>query len=204
MRLSMLWCLPLILLLVGCGGGGEDDDFFTIKDPPESGDDSGGDDQDDGTAPPEDPVPPPEDPDPPPEDGLSDFARQMLNALNAERSAQGREPLTWSDRLANAAVRHCNDMSRNNHFSHTGTDGSTVGDRARDAGYDWNTVGENIAQGQRSIDQVMDDWMNSPGHRENILRDEFTQVGAAEVSFYWTQVFGRPSGVQQHALIVDQ
>ena len=75
-------------------------------------------------------------------------------------------------------------------FSHTGPDGSDFSERVRAAGYD-DPGGENIAQGQTSADEVMTDWMNSPGHRQNILDCSFRTLGVGEASDYWVQEFGR-------------
>jgi uncharacterized protein YkwD len=90
-------------------------------------------------------------------------------------------------------------MGDYNFFSHTGSDGLTVGDRVRNAGYDWSAVGENIAAGQQTINTVMMVWLESPGHCANIMRPIYTEFGAAsysvygsDYSIYWTQVFARP------------
>ena len=95
--------------------------------------------------------------------------------------------------LQAAAQGHCTDMSNNNFFSHTGSDGSQPWDRMSRAGYSWNFAGENIAVGQTSVADVMSSWMNSPGHRANILDSGFSHVGVARVGNYWAQVFGDSS-----------
>ena len=74
-------------------------------------------------------------------------ATTMVALINAKRSREGLAPLTWAPLLETAALRHINDMSDNGHFSHTGTDGSSVGQRVTDSGYTWRSVGENIAVG---------------------------------------------------------
>ncbi|MDX1438272.1 MAG: CAP domain-containing protein [Rubricoccaceae bacterium] len=126
---------------------------------------------------------------------------EMLVAVNQLR-AEGRdcggtyygpvEPLAWNRNLASAAIRHSNDMAEHDHFAHVGTDGSTVGDRVSQAGYEWREVGENIAHNQQSISEVVEAWANSSGHCANIMGDGFVEIGAAETDRYWTQVFGRP------------
>ena len=92
-------------------------------------------------------------------------------------------------------------MANNNFFSHTGSNGQSVGSRATQAGYVWSTVGENIAAGGSlsSVAAVVQAWVNSPGHCENLMRSSFTELGASKYSnntstygVYWTQVFGRP------------
>jgi hypothetical protein len=93
-------------------------------------------------------------------------------------------------------------MGRQNYFSHASLDGRTAGDRIEDAGYTWNTYGENIAAGQPTPEDVIDGWMSSSGHRANILDPNFCDIGvgyayvaASTYRHYWTQDFGRRSGV---------
>ena len=123
----------------------------------------------------------------------------MLSAVNRVRAAGATcgdvwyppvDPLVWDGRLATAAERHSADMSKNQHFDHRGTDGRAVGERVRRAGYDWRAVGENIARHQVSVDQVMRDWVKSPGHCRQLLSPNYLELGAAKAEGYWTQVFG--------------
>ncbi|WP_253938766.1 CAP domain-containing protein [Hahella sp. HN01] len=107
------------------------------------------------------------------------------------------EPLVWNCKLGAAATKHTEDMVNNNFFSHTGSDGSQVGDRTRAEGYNSWRVGENIAAGYESTQQVMAGWLKSPGHCSNIMGAEYTEMGAKKVStssasypHYWTSVFG--------------
>ena len=135
----------------------------------------------------------------------------MLDTVNAVR-AQARvcgsygsfptaQPLSWSCGLETAAVGHSMDMANNNFFSHTGSDGQSVGYRATGAGYTWSSVGENIAAGLSlsSVSAVVQAWVGSPGHCANLMRSNYTEIGASKFSnpasnynVYWTQVFGRP------------
>ncbi|NNF57222.1 MAG: CAP domain-containing protein [Rhodothermaceae bacterium] len=121
-----------------------------------------------------------------------------VNALRAEERQCGSErfapapPLVWNGRLHSAADAHTDDMASHDHFDHIGTDGSTVGDRVSREGYEWSRVGENIARGQQTIDEVVADWAESAGHCANLMNPSFAEFGAAEQEFYWTQVFGRP------------
>lgn len=108
-------------------------------------------------------------------------------------------PLQWDDSLSRAAFNHSSDMSTHNFFSHTGSDGSTPAQRATDEGFVFSTVGENIAAGQRTTGTVQQGWLESPGHCQNIMRPNYTHMGAscvldtgADFSRYWTVVFGRP------------
>merc|ERR1719476_279344 len=79
-------------------------------------------------------------------------------------------------------------------MSHTGGDGSSPGIRVTEQGYTWGTVAENVAAGQTSVPQVMTAWMNSPGHRSNILKNDIAHFGTAVVDNFWTQVFAAPLG----------
>lgn len=109
-------------------------------------------------------------------------------------------PVTWDDLIGQAALRHSTDMATHNHFDHTGTDGSSGGDRIADEGYIFRTWGENIAVGQRTVEDVVDAWLGSPGHCANIMRSQFAQMGAAGVrgdfsgfeALYWTLNFATP------------
>jgi len=81
-------------------------------------------------------------------------------------------------------------MNKNNYFSHTGLDGSTPGDRIRNAGYSWTAYGENIAKGYTTEQAVMDAWIKSEEHCINIMNPVFTELGAAKAGSYWVQEFG--------------
>ncbi len=139
---------------------------------------------------------------------LAATGRAMLAAVNAARARPrvcGSEsfgpapPLAWDDQLGAAALDHSSDMARQKYFSHEGKDGSTVGERARRAGYLWRRISENIAVGMPSAEQAMAGWLASPGHCANIMSLQLTEMGAAFAinndrgsRFYWTQVFGTP------------
>jgi uncharacterized protein YkwD len=101
--------------------------------------------------------------------------------------------------LVAAAQMHSEDMACNNYFSHTGLDGSTVGGRSTRQGYGWSFVGENIGAGYSSPEAVVQGWMNSPGHRANILSPDYTEIGIgyafsadSDYGTYWTAVFAKP------------
>ena len=94
-----------------------------------------------------------------------------------------------------AAQAHSADMVARAFYSHTSPGGSRPWDRAAAAGSTHRTIGENIACGQRSPAEVVDGWMNSPGHRANILKPDFTHIGigfagGGPAATYWTQLFG--------------
>ncbi|MFB9908061.1 CAP domain-containing protein [Allokutzneria oryzae] len=129
-------------------------------------------------------------PQPPP--APSGPAAKVTELVNQARSEAGCSALRIDERLANAAQRHSVDMAERNYFSHTSPDGASFVDRARAAGYA-SPGGENIAKGQRSAEQVMESWMQSSGHRANILNCQFTSLGMGldTRGWVWTQVFGR-------------
>ncbi|MFE5757367.1 CAP domain-containing protein [Streptomyces massasporeus] len=119
---------------------------------------------------------------------------QVLALVNKERAAAGCSPVTANDRLTRAADDYSDVMASSGVMSHTGPDGSTMTTRVEAAGYKWSTLGENIAQGQADAASVMKSWMNSPGHRANILNCSFKELGVG-VHFgdggpWWTQNFG--------------
>lgn len=97
--------------------------------------------------------------------------------------------IAWNEQLEKAAVSHSIHMNKHSHFSHTGKDGSTPGDRITKQNYAWVTYGENIAQGQQSEEQVMQSWLNSPGHCENIMNANFKDMAVGRSGDYWTQLF---------------
>ncbi|MBM7846401.1 CAP domain-containing protein [Herpetosiphon giganteus] len=142
----------------------------------------------------------------------ADFEAQVLTLVNQERAQAGCGALTVDSRLRTAAWLHSQDMAINNFFSHTGSNGSTVPQRITAQGYPWVRWGENIAAGNNSPQAAVNSWMNSPGHRANILNCNFTQTGIGyyyqandqgNICFddgtcangpyfhYWTQVFAR-------------
>jgi uncharacterized protein YkwD len=126
-----------------------------------------------------------------------DLIAQVVQLVNAERAAAGIAALTVDDRLAAAAAGHAADQASRNHLAHDGSDGSTVADRVGASGFRWRALGENVAAGYRDASSVVNGWMNSPGHRKNILNPAFTTVGvavagSADGTYYWTMDLGRP------------
>jgi len=130
----------------------------------------------------------------PPTPSASSDADQVLALVNTERAKEGCAPVTGNDQLTTAAQRHSEDMAAHDYFSHTSQDGSDPGERITAAGYRWSTYGENIAKGQRTPADVMNSWMNSPGHRANILNCSFRELGVgirdSPGGIVWTQDFG--------------
>jgi uncharacterized protein YkwD/stress response protein SCP2 len=127
--------------------------------------------------------------------GLERTAREVIELTNAERVRAGLPPLGADLPLTTAAQAHSADMVARDFYAHTSPDGSRPWDRAAAAGCARRTIGENIACGQRSPAEVVRGWMNSPGHRANILGRDFTHigiglVGGGRTGTYWTQLFG--------------
>ena len=117
--------------------------------------------------------------------------------INAIRVDRGLPILVDALKITQAALRHSNDMADNNFFSHTGSDGSSAGQRMEQACYNWQAYGEIIAAGFRDPGKVIEVWMNSPGHRSIILSDVYAEFGAgyaynssSKYKHYWTVDFG--------------
>jgi uncharacterized protein YkwD len=127
--------------------------------------------------------------------GLADVAREVIALTNAERAGAGLAPLAPDMRLTAAAQGHSDDMVTRDFYSHTTPEGREPWDRAASAGCAHRGIGENIACGQRTPAEVVLGWMNSPGHRANILKPDFTHIGigyatGSRAGTYWTQLFG--------------
>ncbi len=122
-------------------------------------------------------------------------AAAVLVIVNRERAKAGCRPLVVHRLLAAAATAHSKDMATKRYFSHTGRDGRSPFDRIKQAGYEGRMMGENIAAGQTDAAAVMQAWMNSEGHRANILNCGYKEIGIGYVAggsmrHYWTQNFG--------------
>jgi uncharacterized protein YkwD len=138
----------------------------------------------------------------------SDVSARVLELANQARAKARRcgakqfssvPPLALSSKLNDAARAHARDLARNNTLSHSGSDGSTPAERVARTGYTWRVVGENVASGPTTPDEVMEGWLASPGHCENLMSPRFTEMGIGYVvdpksasGVYWSQVFGAP------------
>ncbi|WP_327251048.1 CAP domain-containing protein [Streptomyces sp. NBC_01244] len=122
----------------------------------------------------------------------SGASAEVLALVNKERIAVGCPVVTVNEKLTKAAQDHSEDMAAHSNMSHTGSDGSDPGQRITRAGYEWRTYAENVAYGYPSAAQVMEGWMNSPGHKRNILDCGVKEIGIglAQPGQYWTQDFG--------------
>ncbi|MBU7593420.1 SCP-like extracellular protein [Metabacillus halosaccharovorans] len=123
--------------------------------------------------------------------GVSQVAQQVIDLTNAERKKSGLPALKADTQLSGVAQKKSEDMRQNNYFSHTSPTYGSPFDMMRDFGVTYKTAGENIAQGQRSAQEVVQAWMNSEGHRKNILSKDFTHIGIGYDSngHHWTQMF---------------
>lgn len=133
-----------------------------------------------------------------------DLEKEVLDTINAERERIGLHHLTWNDRLYTAARGHSTDMATNNFFDHMGSDGRSFSQRITDSGYAWRAAAENIGAGQLSAQHIVDSWMNSPGHRENMLNDAYCEAGVGYAESvgsryfaYWTLDLAIAQGVSQ-------
>jgi uncharacterized protein YkwD len=125
--------------------------------------------------------------------GGSSTELAVIRLTNAERAKAGCTALRTDARLALAARRHSADMAAKGYFDHNSQDGTTPWTRMERAGYS-SPGAENIAMGQRTAAEVMNSWMNSPGHRANILNCKLRAIGVGiargGTGLYWTQDFG--------------
>jgi uncharacterized protein YkwD len=131
---------------------------------------------------------------------LADVRRQMLARVNAERRSHSLPILSPSPALDRVAQVYADDMLKRSHYGHVDPEGLTVRERAYAGGYRLRFIAENLASGQSTVDEVMDGWMNSPAHRDNILSRVYTEAGFGLAigknkrgyQIIWVQVFGRP------------
>ena len=125
---------------------------------------------------------------------VSALETQVLNLVNQERQKVGLNALTMSDKLVSLAEMKAQDMAQKNYFSHTSPTYGTPFEMLQRYGVSYRSAGENIAAGQTTAEAVMQDWMNSSGHRANILNSSYTEIG---VGYYsggsyrteWVQLF---------------
>ncbi len=131
---------------------------------------------------------------------------RMLSAVNEARAQSRRcgyrfcqkvRPLRWNSRLAQAALIHSNDMAKHGLFSHEGSDNSLMLDRVQKTGYQPRVLGENLAKGQKDVDEAVESWIKSPHHCLNLMFPDFQEMGASCVmdqrgKRYWTLILAAP------------
>jgi uncharacterized protein YkwD len=130
-------------------------------------------------------------------DPSSPVQQQILTLVNQNRRGGGCGALSLDRRLIVAASGHAADMARRGYFAHESPNGEGAGDRVSESGYRWSRYGENIARGVDSAYAVVDGWMHSPEHRENIMDCRLQQMGiglafAGDRTPYWVQDFATP------------
>jgi uncharacterized YkwD family protein len=119
----------------------------------------------------------------------SQSAQQVLDLVNQERTKAGLNSLSLNSSLSKVAMAKAQDMYNNNYFDHQSPTYGSPFDMMTAFGVTYNSAGENIAKGQTSPTEVMNQWMNSPGHRANILNSSYTQIGIAYYNGEWVQEF---------------
>jgi len=122
----------------------------------------------------------------------SNYERRVAELVNVERQKNGLAPLAFDSSISNVARIKSKDMSDNNYFAHQSPTYGSAADMLTQNGIRYSAWGENIAAGQRTPEEVVNAWMNSPGHRANILGSQFTKIGVGYVNGsrpYWTQMF---------------
>jgi uncharacterized protein YkwD len=131
--------------------------------------------------------------------GNASFESALMALINLERQNRGVGTLLPQGQLTTAARSHSADMACNDFFSHTGSDGSLPWDRVSALGYSYSAIAENIFAGSSNAQTAFDSWMNSPGHRDNILNPTYTEIGLgyrywanSPYGAYTTAVFARP------------
>lgn len=129
-----------------------------------------------------------------PTSAFSDFQARVIALVNTERTSRGLNALSGNTSLSDVATRKSQDMADLGYFDHTSPTYGSPFDMMKQFGIHYTTAGENIAMGQTTPEQVMNGWMNSEGHRANILNAAFTQIGVgiaknADGRLYWTQMF---------------
>lgn len=142
-----------------------------------------------------------------PAPALADPAQSVLASVNALRAKAGCGPLKLNKALMAAAQTHATNMAEQDFFGHTGKDGRGFASRIRKQGYTYGLAAENIAAGQPTVERAIKAWLESPGHRRNILNCKFRDTGIAMVyqpddrplrgqsrglRYYWVQLFGTP------------
>ncbi len=133
---------------------------------------------------------------------LSDEVIQLVNQARSQARVCGNQrfdsarPLSGNGSLNSAAKAHSSDMAARRQMSHTGSNGSSVGQRTKQAGYQWRAIAENVGVGYNSGSAVVQGWLDSPGHCANIMNPNYNEGGVSAVrgrdgKLYWTMVYGR-------------
>ena len=127
-------------------------------------------------------------------ENFSAYQKEVVDLVNIERAKAGLNPLTLDSSISNVATKKSQDMIDNNYFSHNSPTYGSPFDMLKKFGISYKTAGENIAMGQKTPKEVVNAWMNSEGHRKNIMNPNFSKIGVGVAqksggSIYWTQIF---------------
>ncbi|MCE4865457.1 CAP domain-containing protein [Clostridioides difficile] len=127
-------------------------------------------------------------------ENFSAYQKEVVDLVNVERAKAGLNPLTLDSSISNVATKKSQDMIDNNYFSHNSPTYGSPFDMLKKFGVSYKTAGENIAMGQKTPKEVVSAWMNSEGHRKNIMNPNFSKIGVGVAqksggSIYWTQIF---------------
>ncbi|HFL2522813.1 TPA: CAP domain-containing protein [Clostridioides difficile] len=127
-------------------------------------------------------------------ESFSAYQKEVVDLVNIERAKAGLNPLTLDSSISNVATKKSQDMIDNNYFSHNSPTYGSPFDMLKKFGISYKTAGENIAMGQKTPKEVVNSWMNSEGHRKNIMNPNFSKIGVGVAqksggSIYWTQIF---------------
>jgi uncharacterized protein YkwD len=130
-------------------------------------------------------------------DNLAALRAELVQGINAQRAAKGLTALAPSAQLAEAAQKHACDNAGRNKMSHTGSDGSKVSTRIKRTGYSYGRANENVGYGYRDPGSMLKGWMNSDGHRRNILARGTQHIGigratGSDGNAYWVMVTAGP------------
>lgn len=133
-------------------------------------------------------------PAPPETDSAQTISDQTIKLVNKNRQQQNLAALQHDKKLSAIAQKKAEDMANNNYFAHVSPTYGSVGNMLDHFNYNWTSYGENIAKGYKSPDTVVDDWMQSPGHRANILQSKFQNIGSGYATdpngtTYWVHLF---------------
>lgn len=122
----------------------------------------------------------------------TDYQEIILTKINTERAKYNLKPMILNESISNLAIIKSNDMAKNNYFSHISKKYGSPFDMLKKENIKYFGAGENIAKGQKNEDEVMKSWLESKGHRKNILNPNFTEVGIGKDTYsknIWTQIF---------------
>lgn len=127
-----------------------------------------------------------------------DYMIYKVNEVRAKGCQCGKRfmhpvsPIKWSDKLYTSAESHAKEMMQFNFFEHFSRDGMGIGDRLQKFGYNWQVAGENLGEGQKDFDEVLNDWIASSSHCRMLMHPRVTEMAVAKIGKYWVQHFGKP------------